>query len=45
MIIGNINTDREYACPNCIKGNISCREITHGVFIAKCNKCGWEKKV
>jgi len=44
MRIGNMDTNIEYACPKCINGNVSCREVTRGVFVAKCNKCGWEEQ-
>jgi len=42
---GNIDTDKQYACRECIKGNVSCRETIHGVFVAECDKCGWKKTI
>ncbi len=45
MRIGDMDTDKKYACPKCIKGTISCKEVTRGVFIAKCDKCGWEERI
>lgn len=42
---GNIDTDEQYACRECIKGTVSCREISRGVFVAECNRCGWKKTI
>ena len=42
---GNIDTDKQYTCRECIIGTVSCREISHGVFVAECDKCGWKKTI
>ena len=42
-----VETAQVYVCTKCYVGNVKCREISHGYWVAECDNstCGFKEEI